>query len=55
MIKLERLLPMNNWRITVEPPGLPWAGTTMVLTDEEMRELWKAYNEVKKEESSIDR
>lgn len=45
MIQIEKLMPMNNWRVTVQPEGLPWAGTTVILTDEEMEELVRRVEE----------
>lgn len=32
-------MPIRRWIVTVDPDGLPWMGTTVVLTDEEMGAL----------------
>ena len=44
--------PDRRWVVTVEPDDLPWMGTKLVLTDEEMTALLQEVGRVRHEQRS---
>jgi len=42
--------PARRWVVTVEPDDLPWMGTKLVLTDEEMTALLQEVVRVRHEQ-----